>query len=131
MKKTAFIVFLLTAPLVISGLGSCLNSKNSLDWAGVYTGTIPSASGPGIDVRITLNPDQSYELNYVYLDRPGGPFNWTGSFQWDATGNRITLDIIDAPLYYKVARNTLIQLDMNGKLISGNLADNYILKKEL
>jgi uncharacterized lipoprotein NlpE involved in copper resistance len=138
MNRKAFIIFLTV--LVIFGLSSCLsnkgvdkdhNARNSLDWTGVYTGTIPSASGPGIDVRLKLNKDQSFELNYRYLDRPGSPFNWTGSFKWDDTGSIITLDITDAPPLYKVAENMLIQLDMNGKQISGNMADNYVLKKEL
>jgi uncharacterized lipoprotein NlpE involved in copper resistance len=104
---------------------------NSLDWNGVYTGTIPSASGPGIDVRLKLNDDQSFELNYKYLDRPDSPFNWTGSFKWDDTGSIITLDITDVPPHYRVGENKLIQLDMNGKQITGALADNYVLKKEL
>jgi uncharacterized lipoprotein NlpE involved in copper resistance len=140
MRK-AFIASLLMGVLVVFGLGSCLsnkgyedkdhNARNSLDWNGVYTGTIPSASGPGIDVRMKLNNDQSYELNYKYLDRPDDPFNWTGSFKWDDTGSVITLDISDAPPHYRVASNKLIQLDMNAKQISGKLADNYVLTKEL
>jgi uncharacterized lipoprotein NlpE involved in copper resistance len=139
MNKKAFIIFSLTA-LVIFVLGACLsnkivdkdhNARNSLDWDGVYTGTIPSASGPGIDVRMKLNKDQSFELNYKYLDRSDGHFNWTGSFKWDDEGGIITLDITDAPPHYIVAQNKLIQLDTNGKQISGKLADNYVLKKEL
>jgi uncharacterized lipoprotein NlpE involved in copper resistance len=140
MNRKIFIIFLLMAVLVTFGLVSCLsnkgidkdhNARNSLDWQGVYTGTIPSASSPGIDVRLRLNRDQSFELNYVYIDRSDGPFNWTGSFKWDDAGEIITLDIIDAPSHYKAAENKLIQLDLNGKQISGGLADNYVLKKEL
>jgi uncharacterized lipoprotein NlpE involved in copper resistance len=138
MKRKAFIIF--AAILVIAGLSSCLsnkgvdkdhNARNSLDWYGVYTGTIPSASGPGIDVRLKLNKDQSFELNYKYLDRPGSPVDWAGTFQWDDTGSIITLSVKDVPPYYKVGENKLIQLDMSGKRISGKLADNYVLKKEL
>jgi uncharacterized lipoprotein NlpE involved in copper resistance len=139
MNKKVFVIFLLMAVLVVLGLSSCLsnkgpydthNSKDSLNWDGVYTGTIPSASGPGIDVRMRLNLNQSFELTYKYLDRPDGPFNWTGSFQWDKKGNIITLNIKDVPPYYAVAENRLIQLDMKGKPISGSLADNYVLTKE-
>jgi uncharacterized lipoprotein NlpE involved in copper resistance len=134
MYKKVFIVMLLTAVL---GLGSCLsnrasdihNSRISLDWAGLYTGTIPSASHPGIDVRLTLNTDQSYELNYVYLDRPDGSFTWKGSFQWDEKGSIIKLDINEAPPYYKVEQDKLIQLDMKGKPIKSRQPDNYVLNK--
>ncbi|MDR2595773.1 MAG: copper resistance protein NlpE [Treponema sp.] len=138
MNNKAFVVLLLSVSLVISGLDSCLsnrgvndthNSRNSLDWEGVYTGTIPSASGSGIDVRLKLNTDQSFELRYEYIGRPDSTFNQTGSFQWDKNGNIVILKIDDVPPYYKVAENMLIQLDMKGNPISGNMADNYVLKK--
>ena len=139
MNRKILVIFFLMAVLAIFGLASCLsnqgsdnahNSKNSLDWEGVYAGTIPSASGSGINVRLRLNRDQSFALSYEYVGRSGGPLNSTGSFKWDDTGNIINLGIADTPSYYKVAENKLIQLDMKGKPISGNLADNYVLKKE-
>jgi uncharacterized lipoprotein NlpE involved in copper resistance len=138
MNKKTLLVFLLMAVLIISGLGSCLsnkgldshNSKNSLNWEGAYTGTIPSASGIGINVRLRLYPDQTFVLNYEYLDKPDTS-SWTGSFKWDKTGNNITLNVKDVPPHYNVAENMLVQLDMKGKPITGNLADNYVLKKAL
>ena len=141
MNRKISVIFLLMAALalVISGLGSCLsgkgidnahNSKNSLDWAGMYTGTTPAASGSGIDVRLKLNKDQTYVMSYKYLDRSNTPVDWSGSFKWDDTGSIIILDKTDAPFQYKVAENKLIQLDMSGKQIKGKLADNYVLTKE-
>ena len=137
MNKKTFLVFFLAAILIISGLGSCAtindahNSKNSLDWPGVYTGTIPSASGTGINVRLTLSSDQNFALRYDYVDRPNSQYNYTGSFKWDNKGNIIKLTIDrETPPYYKVVENALIQLDMKGKPITGNLADDYVLKKE-
>ena len=137
MNKKAILYFLLIA-LVIFGLSSCVsnkgidkahNSKNSLDWSGVYTGTIPAADVPGINVRLILHQDQSFELSYEYLEKPNAHFYWAGLFTWDRKGNTIFLNIKDAPPYYKVEENRLIQLDMNGKPISGNFADSYVLKK--
>jgi uncharacterized lipoprotein NlpE involved in copper resistance len=139
MNKKTFLVSLLMTILIILGFGSCLstkglddahNAKNSLDWAGVYTGTIPSGSGPGINAMLRLNPDQSFLLRYEYIDRSSIPYDWTGSFQWDKKGNTIILDADNVPPYYKVAENKLIQLDMKGKPIKGSLADNYVLNKE-
>jgi uncharacterized lipoprotein NlpE involved in copper resistance len=100
-----------------------------LDWEGIYTGTIPSASGPGIDVSIRLYKNLTYEMNYAYIDRPDGKYAWTGIFQWNNKGDVIKLGIDNAPPYYQVAEGKLIQLDMKGKLIKGKLADNYILTK--
>jgi len=137
MNKKTLLVFFLAAILIIFGLGSCAtindahNSKNSLDWAGVYTGTIPSASGTGINVRLTLSSDQTFALRYEYVDRPNSQYNWTGTFKWDNKGNTIKLTIDkETPPYYKVVENSLIQLDMKGKPITGDLADDYVLKKE-
>jgi len=128
MNKKAFIIFLVVV-IALFELGSC-RSRDSLDWAGVYTGTIPSADGPGINVRMKIDKDNTYELTYEYLKNPGNVFTETGSFTWDDTGNIIHIDIANAPSYYKAAKNKLIQLDMEGKPITGKLADNYILTKE-
>ena len=43
------------------------NSRNSLDFAGVYEGVLPCADCPGIQTRLTLNRDVSYELSTLYL----------------------------------------------------------------
>jgi hypothetical protein len=50
--------------------------------------------------------------------------------KWDDTGNIINLGIAQTPSYYRVAQNKLIQLDMEGKPVTGNLADMYVLTKE-
>jgi uncharacterized lipoprotein NlpE involved in copper resistance len=139
MKKKIWI-FVLIAALVIFGLGACQsnsrsqaidaahNSRNSVNWDGVYTGTIPAASAPGINVQIRLNLDETYEVWYQYIDRPDD-FTEKGAFKWDQTGSIITLDTKDFPPYYKVGENILIQLDMQGNVITGSLADNYVLHK--
>jgi uncharacterized lipoprotein NlpE involved in copper resistance len=133
MNRKAFI-FLLMAALAISCLSNQeavdgYNSRTSLDWTGIYTGTIPAADGPGINVRMKINKDNTYELTYDYIDRSVNPFTFSGSFTWDDTGNIIHIEIADAPSYYKVAENKLIQLDMEGKPITGNFADMYVLTK--
>ena len=106
------------------------NSRNSLDWAGTYTGLIPSASGMGIEVRLTLNGNGTFALNYHYVGRPDPDFSSTGNFTWDNDGSVITLDSITGPLHYRVGENMLRQLDLDGKVITGNLAEMYVLKKE-
>jgi uncharacterized lipoprotein NlpE involved in copper resistance len=125
--------------LVVTGLSSCNKSKEaadihnsrvSLDWEGVYRGIIPSASGSGIDVRMKLNKDNTYELTYDYIDRPDSSFTFTGLFRWDDSGSVIITEMADGPNFYKVGENKLIQLDMEGNLITGNFADDYVLTKE-
>jgi len=139
MNRKVFFI-LLVAAFAVLVLGSCVttnrkvvdihNSKDSLDWDGVYTGTIPAASGTGINVRLKISEDQSFELSYEYIDKPNLPVKRTGLFRWDNSGEIITLNINDIPPHYKVGENKLIQLDLKGKMITGMLADNYVLKKE-
>jgi len=132
MKRKGFLLFM--AAIAISVLGSCLSNKGaaktSLDWAGVYIGTIPAADGEGINVRMKLNKDNTYELTYDYIGKPDNSFTFLGSFTWDDTGNIIHIEIADAPSYYRVAENKLTQLDMAGKSITGKLADMYVLNKQ-
>ncbi|GHV84270.1 hypothetical protein AGMMS50212_16100 [Spirochaetia bacterium] len=136
MRKM-FLVF--AAAFLLFGLGACgstgkaidaaHNSRNSLNWDGVYRGVIPAADGPGINVEITLNNDGTYSISYQYIDRGGETFTETGAFQWNNAGSAIVLDVKDMPPHYQVGENILIQLDKSGKKITGALADNYILKK--
>jgi uncharacterized lipoprotein NlpE involved in copper resistance len=112
---------------VIIGLGSCLSK--TIDWAGLYTGTIPAADGEGINVSVKLNKNNTYELTYEYIGKPDNTFTLTGSFKWNDTKDIINLEIANTPSYYKIAEKKLIQLDMEGKPITGNLADMYVLNK--
>ncbi len=109
------------------------NSRNSLDWAGVYRGTIPCADCQGIQTEIRLHDDLTYHRASRYLGKDTSIFRESGSFEWDQNGSKIILAISDhdsKPVSYLVGENVLIQLDMEGNRITGNLADRYLLKKD-
>ena len=143
-KKTHWLSWLVTV-LIVFGLGACRSTKEMewhipevvdihttklvVGWDGAYTGTIPSASGAGIDVLIMLNRDDTYMLRYTYVDSLQKIYTSKGSFKWDRTEEMITLKEKDLPPYYKVAQNKLIQLDMNARYISDDPAGGYVLKK--
>ena len=79
----------------------------------------------GVDVLIMLNRYDTYMLRYSYVGRP--EINtYKGSFKWDRTEEMIILSIKDLPPYYKVGQNKLIQLDLNGKYITDDMADTEI-----
>jgi len=105
------------------------NSRNSLDWPGEYSGIISAADGQDIKINLTLNQDNSYVLIYEYLDKPDGNFFYTGYFTWDSNGGLITIDDGKSTSHYKVGEHILFILDQDKKEITGNLKDNYILKK--
>lgn len=104
------------------------NAKNSLDYKGTYTGRIPSASGEGILVAITLG-DSTYVKKIEYVNKKNSASEEKGTYTWNEAGNTITLKGSDAPNQYFVGENTLSQLDMDGNTITGDLAEMYILKK--
>jgi len=68
------------------------SSRNSLDWAGTYAGVLPCADCPGVQARLRLNRDESYELSIQYVERDKAPDQVRGRFTWQANGNAITLD---------------------------------------
>ena len=117
--------------VICSGVwaGGGKDNQNSPQWAGIYTGVIPSASGPGISVVAILYADATYKVTYHYIDRDPELFTFTGALRWDEKTKIITLDNKDLPPYYKVEKTGLVQLDREGKRITGPLAGNYKLRK--
>jgi len=107
------------------------NSQTSLDWQGTYKGVTPCADCEGTETEITLNQDLTYKIKTKYLGKSDGKiFEEKGIFIWDKSGGKITLNgSTNRPYQYKVGENQLIQLDLEGNTISGNLANRYILKK--
>jgi uncharacterized lipoprotein NlpE involved in copper resistance len=130
---------LLFVILLVTLLGSCVSNQAgnantpelSLNWAGVYSGVTPAADGPGIEVQLALNANKTFILQYHYVDKGDNIFIQEGNFTWNKAGDSIILDIENTPPYYKVEENKLIQLDMQGKRITGDLAALYVLKKTL
>ncbi|REG92053.1 copper resistance protein NlpE [Algoriphagus antarcticus] len=108
------------------------NSATSLDWNGTYKGTVPCANCEGIEIRLTLNINRTYILVTNYLGRNDAlEQENTGSFTWDEAGSIITLGKVpQGPTHYKVGENRIWQLDMSGNMITGDLADHYILTKQ-
>lgn len=92
------------------------NSRNALDWAGVYEGVLPCADCPGIQTRLSLQQDGRFELTMRYIERQVAPFVSTGSFSWNADGNTITLDGAGGGAMYRVGEGRLLQLDRDGSV---------------
>jgi uncharacterized lipoprotein NlpE involved in copper resistance len=108
---------------------SASNSRDSVDWDGTYSGIIPCADCEGILVTITLNQNATYEMTMSYL---GKDFEFTsaGSFFWNDRGSIITLDKEDEGMkMFQVGENILFLLDIDGNRITGQFADQYILRK--
>ncbi|MDZ7605570.1 MAG: copper resistance protein NlpE [Cyclobacteriaceae bacterium] len=68
-----------------------------------------------------LNKDLSYVLETQYLGKDEKVFQTKGTFKWDKSGSKITLDNSENQMY-QVGENRLFHLDKDGKRITGNLA---------
>ena len=107
-------------------------SQNALDYLGVYKGVLPCADCEGIQTTITLNENLTYSIKTQYLGKGAKVFEQNGMYKWNDKVNILVLgDSENVPRYYFVGENMLTQLDMSGKKITGDLADNYQLNKEI
>lgn len=104
------------------------NSMNSLDWSGKYEGILPCADCEGIKYIVELKKDGNFFIEQEYLGKET-VYQDEGFYKWDASGNVLHLNSNVSPLVLKVEENRLKVLDQQGKEITGNLKDKYILKK--
>ena len=58
---------------------------------GEFSGKLPSADGPGIEMKLTLNEDGSFLLDETYLEKKDGQFNAKGSYEVSEDGAFVTL----------------------------------------
>jgi len=108
------------------------NARNALDYAGLYTGILPCADCEGIETWIELTYDSTFVKRTRYLGKGESTvFQSEGSFTWDDAGNTITLNGLEEANKYFVSENYMIHLDQEGKRITGDLAEMYILRKEM
>lgn len=107
------------------------NSRNSLDWAGVYMGFLPCADCEGIKTLVKLNQDLTYRKHEIYEEKSEEVFESEGKFSWDTSGNVVQLEGGNSgiPSWYAVGENRLTQLDSEGNKIEGDLATTYELTK--
>ena len=58
---------------------------------GEFSGKLPCADCPGIEMKLTLNEDGSFLLDETYLEKKDGQFNAKGSYEVSADGAFVTL----------------------------------------
>lgn len=95
---------------------------------GVYKGTLPAASSPGIKTELTLNEDKTFNWLSEYMEEENGNFQDKGTYC--VSENILTTTSEKGTVsYFKVEDNQLRMLDKEKKEIFGELAEMYVLKK--
>lgn len=101
------------------------NSRNSLDWAGTYDGTVPATGQGDLSAHLTLHE------NGTYLLRTGPSEGKTvseGTFDWDADGRNITLEgVKHGPSKYQVGEEHLLPYAPDGH--AGGAPNGHVLRK--
>lgn len=106
------------------------NSRNSLDWNGTYQGVIPCTDCEGVKTSLTLTSTGEFNRTLTYMGKEETGRSDSGSFQWDQTGSKITLNPVEGePQSYQVGENRLFHLDREGNRITGDMAEKYVLVK--
>lgn len=100
----------------------------SLDYCGIYEGTLPAADCPGIKTKLTINKNGTFSLHSEYIDKKDGIFDENGNYSVE--GNILTLKQNDGQTsYYKIEEGKIRMLNTEKQPITGQLAENYVLKQ--
>ena len=98
---------------------------------GVYRGVLPCANCKGIRTKIKITKEGQYFRVRKYLGKPApNLFEEKGHFSWDPESQELTLDGVEKPNQYLLEDGNLIQLDIKGNRITGDLAGRYVLSIE-
>ena len=108
------------------------DARGAVDWPGGYQGTLPCADCEGIRTTLRLTETGHFTLTETYLGQTAKPFVTEGRFTRDGLGSTITLGAGgagDPPRRFLIGEGKLWHLDGEGQVITGDLADLYILTK--
>jgi copper homeostasis protein (lipoprotein) len=100
------------------------------DWEGAYLGVVPCPNCEGIQTMIKLNKDNTYTIQTKYLGKGTDILEDKGKIYWNSDGfNLLLLNGSDSS-FIKLSLNQITLLDAEGKVVSGEYASFYNLKKD-
>ncbi len=104
-------------------------AENSLDYAGVYLGTIPCADCAGIRLTISIDHDGNFIRTMKYLTDREDDMEFTDRGSSEVDKNHTVLTLGEDK--YRIGPGTLTVLDPEGNFIEGILTELYVLKKQI
>lgn len=131
--------YISTVLLGIALFVGCINNKKrttakdklenielmSASVVGIYSGNLPCVDCDAINTVLELHRDHSYTLSYTYDGKSNDQFVKEG--KWEIEKNKLILDGVDYK--YKIDSEVLVQLDLSGNEITGDLAESYQLAR--
>ncbi|WP_432786217.1 hypothetical protein AAEX37_00328 [Oligella sp. MSHR50489EDL] len=92
---------------------------------GHWTGTVPCASCPGVDVDLKLNADGTFTMNEKYQETADGNFTATGMVEYAPKTGVVTLKTADDQTRHMLLKDgQLFYIDAEG-----NARSDYMLKR--
>lgn len=101
-------------------------SEISLDWAGIYQGTLPSKSD--VRVEVELATDLTFRKTTVHSGEKQEKIV-TGSFTWNKEGNSVILTVDKHEETYFVREGSLVLLKKGETKLPKNVAKHLVLTK--
>jgi uncharacterized lipoprotein NlpE involved in copper resistance len=99
-----------------------------------YVGTLPCADCEGIDVSLQLNKDSSFVMDSFYKgtrgDSADNHLKEIGSWSLHGADTLYLINTNSHLTKYIKTDSTLTQLNGDGKIITGNVASMFILRKK-
>jgi uncharacterized lipoprotein NlpE involved in copper resistance len=107
------------------------NSRNSLDWAGTYSGMLPCEDCLGVETILEIKEDETYKLTSrkTTAEDQAEEMQSSGNFTWNEEGSAINLEQEDEMPPLKVGENYLVPLDPRGFPIKAEPGNNFKLLK--
>lgn len=134
-----FFNYISLAILATALLVGCINNKKrttakdkleniellTANIVGTYGGNLPCVDCDAISTVLELHRDHSYTLSYMYDGKSNDKFVKEG--KWEIDKNKLILDGVDYK--YRIGNEILVQLDLSGNEITGDLAESYQLAR--
>ena len=111
-----------------------ISKVDTAAWVGVYQGTVPSVNDIGLDMKLTLNPSNTYSMLITHLrknPKDNTTKEFTGEIGWEEDSTTIVLHEMDSlSNKFKVKPGKVEYLNPDATPNTGNLAEFYVLKKQ-
>lgn len=103
-------------------------------WVGVYTGIVPNSTDIGLEMKLSLNPSNTYDIvitNLTSNPKDNIRREYSGQIHWDEDSTTIELREIDSiSNKFKIRPGQVDYLNPDATPNTGKLAEFYVLKKK-